>query len=357
MKSRRWLIVIGTLLTAGLLALGAGATALGQGGVDLAGVVEGDGAQREAALLARPAKTMNYQGYLTDGSGGPLNGNYDMVFSLWDEEAAGAGAQEWGDETHSGVSVSNGLFSVVLGEILPIDPYTVFEEQLYLEISVDGTTLPRQPLRAVPYAMGLTAGTRMIGATASGSDYGLWVENTNGPGLYVNGNTTYGIFNHDVTRSDDGYAGPDTYLWAPTLNTVLSAASNAHLVYQFGHVEIDADGNGTVWASVPLPMERPYGRDYLLRGARVFYRVDGGANVYNAVITGINFTNGAQLTIGSNGDDHTGTTFGYFDITATQNYTVSFDMAPTAVNLVIDMDAVGDTVYLYGVRLTLDSTY
>ena len=164
-----------SIVVAVLLALVAVGTAVGQGPepplsepeaiTDPAEAEGGAGAEGEISIVARPAKTMNYQGYLTDGSGNPLDGNYDMVFSLWDEEGAGAGTREWGDETHNAVPVSNGLFTVVLGETVALDPYTDFDEQLYLEITVNGTTLPRQMLRAVPYAMGLTIGAQAVGTT------------------------------------------------------------------------------------------------------------------------------------------------------------------------------------------------
>lgn len=363
MNTRKWLIASGTMILAVLLVLTVVGTVMGQEPVPsvsepeaITGPAEAE--ESDVSIVARPAKTMNYQGYLTDGSGNPLNGSYDIVFSMWDAEAAGTGTKEWGDETHNGVSVSNGLFSVVLGETTPLDPYTDLDEQLYLEIVVNGTTLPRQMLRAVPYAMGLTIGAHSIGATDSTSQYGLWVENTNGPGLYVNGSTTYGIFNHDVTRSDDGYAGPDTYLFVPTLNAIMPyGASGEHLAPQNGnYMRVDADASGTASVMVPIQIERPYGRDWLIKSARVYYKVNE-ASITWAGIMGINLTDGTQPTIGSNSVDHTSTTFDYFDITATNNYTVTYDMAPASIWISIDMDNNFGYVELYGIRLTLDSTY
>jgi hypothetical protein len=325
---------------------------------DPAQVEEGAGTEGGLGVMARPAKTMNYQGYLTDGSGSPLNGNYDLVFSLWDAEAAGAGTKEWGDETHNNVPVSNGLFTVVLGESLALDPFTDFDEQLYLEITINGTTLPRQMLRAVPYAMGLTVGAAAIGATETSGQYGLWVENNNGPGLYVNGSATYGIFNHDVTRSDDGYAGPDTYVFVPILNAVLPYVSpGEHLSPQNGtHMLVVADSAGSATVYIPLQIERPYGRDYLLRNARVYYRTSE-ASITGARIMGVNLADGSTPTIGSNLDAHSSTSFSTFDIQATQSYTVTYNMAPSSIALTIQMDSSFGLVYLYGVRLTLDSTY
>jgi hypothetical protein len=319
---------------------------------------EGVGTEGEISIMARPAKTMNYQGYLTDSSGNPLDGNYDMVFGLWDANTGGT--REWGNETHASVSVSNGLFSVVLGETVPLDPYTDFDEQLYLEITVDGTTLPRQMLRAVPYAMGLTAGAQVIGATDLSSQYALWVENTNGHGLYVNalGDDLYGIYNHDITYSADGYAGPDTYVFVPTLNAILPyGASGEHLAPQNGnYMRVDADSAGTAYVYVPIQIERPYGRDYLLRSARIYYKANE-ASITWAGIMGMNFTNGGLTTIGSDSSTHSSTTASYFNIAATNYYTITSTMAPTGVAFTLSMDNNFGYVDLYGVRLQLDSTY
>jgi hypothetical protein len=366
MNTRKWLSVGGTVMLTMLLTLVVVGIVLGQAPepplpepeTDADSEVEGiAGTDAEFSIMAYPAKTMNYQGYLTDGSGSPLNGNYDMVFSLWDAEAAGTGTKEWGDETHNDVSVSKGLFSVVLGESVPLDPYTDLDEQLYLEITVNGTTLPRQMLRAVPYAMGLTIGAHSIGATDLTSQYGLWVENTNGPGLYVNGDTTYGIFNHDVTRSDDGFAGPDTYLFLSPLNAIMPYnASGEHLSSEEGYMMVVADASGSASVRIPIQIERPYGRDYLLRSARIYYKTTE-ASITWAGIRGINLTNGTTPLIGGGATTQSSATFDYFDITATQDYTVTYDMVPAGITLGINMETNFGIVYLYGVRLTLDSTY
>ncbi len=93
---------------------------------------------------------LTYQGHLLDAAGEPvLDGAYPMTFSLWD--AAGGGSQLWGPESHS-VDVSDGFFSVLLGESVALDP-SVLGADTYIEIAVGGETLvPRQPLAAVAFA-------------------------------------------------------------------------------------------------------------------------------------------------------------------------------------------------------------
>ena len=91
---------------------------------------------------------INYQGKVTDASGVGLNGSYDMVFRLFD--AATSGTELW-SEPHSGVSVTKGLFNIVLGESNPIN--LPFDAQYYLQIEVEGEVLtPRIPLKSVAYS-------------------------------------------------------------------------------------------------------------------------------------------------------------------------------------------------------------
>lgn len=103
------------------------------------------------------ATTMQYQGRLMSGSGSPLNGEYNLDFSIYD--APGGGIRLWGPESHAAVPVSDGLFSVGLGsQIGGGIPTTVWNGDRYLEITVGGETLsPRELIRSVPVAgMALT---------------------------------------------------------------------------------------------------------------------------------------------------------------------------------------------------------
>ncbi len=102
--------------------------------------------------LSAPIDTsFTYQGRLVSG-GTPANGMYDFTFTLYD--ALSGGAQVGGAVTRSGVTVTDGLFTVQL------DFGAVFDgTALYLEIGVRPgsggayTTLaPRQALTAAPYA-------------------------------------------------------------------------------------------------------------------------------------------------------------------------------------------------------------
>jgi hypothetical protein len=92
---------------------------------------------------------INYQGMLTDNEGNPLNGDFDLTFRIFDDSTAGT--QEWG-ETQYGIMVTDGLFSVNLGDSTAID--LPFDEDYWLEIEVGiyGPLLPRVRIVSVGYA-------------------------------------------------------------------------------------------------------------------------------------------------------------------------------------------------------------
>jgi hypothetical protein len=121
-------------------------------------------------------------------------------------------------------------------------------------------------------------------------------------------------------------------------------------------MKVVADSSGTATVMIPVQTERPYGRDYLLRRARVYYNASE-ASITWAGIRGINLADGAQPLIGTNSSTQSSTTYDYFDIEATANYTITHNMAPASIALAINMNTSLGYVNLYGVRLTLDSTY
>jgi hypothetical protein len=92
---------------------------------------------------------IHYQGVLTDDAGTPLNTPQDLTFRIYKVESGGT--LLWG-ETQNDVPVTNGLFSVLLGSVHPID--LSFDEDYWLEIevSVYDTLLPRMKLASVGYA-------------------------------------------------------------------------------------------------------------------------------------------------------------------------------------------------------------
>ncbi len=94
---------------------------------------------------------INYQGYLTDATGAPINDPVDITFRIYDDSTAGN--LLW-DEYHSAVSVEEGIFNVLLGSVDSI-AFAVFDgDTRYLEMAVDGRgpMTPRRQMVSVPYA-------------------------------------------------------------------------------------------------------------------------------------------------------------------------------------------------------------
>jgi len=109
-------------------------------------------------------KRMYYQGRLTDNRGNPIDGTRNLVFRLY--TVATEGTAVW-QETHNGVDVVQGLFSVVLGTTTPLDPGD-FHRPLWIEVVVQGQTLAdRQPLYGSPYAFSLVPGSLIKGNIAN----------------------------------------------------------------------------------------------------------------------------------------------------------------------------------------------
>lgn len=97
-------------------------------------------------------EVVTVQGRLTDGSDQPLNGAFDLTFRIY---SAPAGGSPLWTESHSGVPVNQGLFSVNLGSSSTLPPSVFENSPRYLGISIGGGTelTPRLQLGATPYAL------------------------------------------------------------------------------------------------------------------------------------------------------------------------------------------------------------
>lgn len=121
-------------------------------------------------------KLLNYQGYLTDTLGIPLDDSLDMTFKIFD--AATVGNKLWA-ETQNNVPVERGVFSVLLGNTTSI-PDTIFTKSTdrWLETTVETQTLsPRIRITSAAYAY-----TATYADTAQYSVYGVadddWTRGT-----------------------------------------------------------------------------------------------------------------------------------------------------------------------------------
>ena len=126
---RKWLGIMLLIALGALAAIIVGPTLADSGGTDI-----------------EIPQTINYQGYLTDDQGNPVDENKSITFKIYNE------ASEVWSETQP-VAVSDGLFNVILGQSTPIELGSG-SGQCYLGLTIDGEELtPRQPLVSVPFAL------------------------------------------------------------------------------------------------------------------------------------------------------------------------------------------------------------
>jgi hypothetical protein len=122
-------------------------------------------------VLGQAPKTLTYQGRLSDAAG-PLSGTYALRFSIYD--AAAGGSTLW-SETLSGVSVTNGHVSVILGNTTPIEIQAARPMWLGITVDTNPEVSPRVELTGSLYALGIAA---PLSITANGSDTTLTLSNS-----------------------------------------------------------------------------------------------------------------------------------------------------------------------------------
>ena len=156
---------------------------------------------------------INYQGQLTDSTGNPLSGTYDMEFQFWN--SATLGSQVGSTISKNNVVVTNGLFNVKLD----VNQSHFNGQGLWLQIRVresggswDPWMTPRQEILSVPYALSLVPGAQIAGSL---NDSTLNVRN-NGTGAGVIGSGSSG---HGVNATSAGGAQAGAALWAENTNT------------------------------------------------------------------------------------------------------------------------------------------
>jgi hypothetical protein len=156
-----------------------------------------------------------FRGRLTDSAGQPVNATLPITFALYAVPDGGTAA--W-VEAHPAVTVTDGLFTAHLGEVVPLSS-EVLNENAYLGLTVgsDSEMRPRQRLGSVPYARTLTPGAEIQGSSSSAL---LVVSNTLGspqaPGIGGLGNPGLqgwsaagapGVAGHNDTASGIGVFG------------------------------------------------------------------------------------------------------------------------------------------------------
>ncbi len=118
-----------------------------------------------AAALAQAPDLITFQGRLLDNSGGAVEGEHSMVFSIY--ASADANNALW-TETHR-VQLARGTFAVSLGALSDLDNATLGDGDRWLGMRIAGEDemSPRSRLGTVPYALYATDSASVGGKTAS----------------------------------------------------------------------------------------------------------------------------------------------------------------------------------------------
>ncbi|MBU0715398.1 MAG: hypothetical protein KJ964_08590 [Verrucomicrobia bacterium] len=119
-------------------------------------------------LLAATTGQINYQARLLDAYGRRINATVSLAFKLYD--AATDGNLLW-SETHDGVVVSDGIYSINMGSTTPIPASVFTQDGIYLELAINNETMaPRQLITS--------AGQALVARTVMGED--IFVNQSNG---------------------------------------------------------------------------------------------------------------------------------------------------------------------------------
>ncbi len=151
--------------------------------------------QAPAAPQAAIPNTFNYQGFLRNPDGTPMNGNYGIGLTFYDQASGG---NTWAGGSWPNVPVRDGLFNVVMENVG--DLFTA-HSPLYIGVSVNGEPelIPRQRIHPVPWAsLANTATTLAPDAT---------VSNLNLTGVTKLGNATVNTRNDNLLELNSNGAG------------------------------------------------------------------------------------------------------------------------------------------------------
>ena len=212
------------------------------------------------------------------------------------------GSLRWGPETHTNVPVKNGSFQIVLGDQIPFSS-GLFNDALYLELAINGTTLPRQKLRAVPYALtalGLVSGARIfssgnqpelslviqnlstepqsVGLSVSSTARGIVADGS--VGLTVSGTSGTAIKASDFVDAEGYRSTQDSYLYFSGANTLpyphAGAAGVAMTLDEFGTAHLRGTGSLPGGRTVLLPLNLPgvlFGQNVSVKSLRLGYHL------------------------------------------------------------------------------------
>ena len=190
--------------------------------------------------LAGIPKLINYQGMLTDNSGNPLTGTFNITFKIYN--ASSGGDSIWG-ETQYGVSVDTGLFNVNLGDSTPIN--LDFSEDYWLDITVETEHMPdRLRFTSVGYAYRAKVAASAAVAGSGGGGGGGWVDDGSAVRLETSTDKVGIGTTWPGAKLQVGDGSSDDFIRVMGSTSAVSAEIGAHMD-GFGYLKINDDGGTT----------------------------------------------------------------------------------------------------------------
>ncbi len=222
---------------------------------------------------AEVPKVMSYQGRLSDTTGTPLSGDYNLLFSIYNQESGGnpLWQEQHSDLNGNSVQVESGLFVALLGEVSLIPDSVLSASELWLAIKIgsDPEMQPRTRLTSSFYSFGsIMSDSALIASSAHSSDNLAG----NPPSFYLDWNNLIDIpagfadgvdddAGGDITEvaAGTGLAGGGEVGWvslsvAPEGITNVEIADEPGIAYEFDGINSNIASTITAYDSVTITL-------------------------------------------------------------------------------------------------------
>lgn len=167
----------------------------------------------------------NYQGIVKDMEGNPLSGYYTVTFCIYSDVTALITQSLW-SETHVSVTVRDGRFSVLLGNVYPLTnsiPADLFNDpDRFIGVTVHpyDEMVPRQRFASMPYTFhanhaatathavdGVPSGAIIIWTSTDGTCPSGYTRVSSLDGQFLRGGVAYGDTGGAATHNHGGSTG------------------------------------------------------------------------------------------------------------------------------------------------------